>query len=241
MVVLAWGCVPGFDEFRLGPRPDGGGGADGGGRDSGGGACAPVLECFESCAGVLGSVLLDETFDPGSEFSVRDGIVNIGGGTAELPAPQDFALLQSRSAFRNVAACATVRLGRSAGTEVNELHFGLRGLMHGVSLNLVGNEGEATLVSVEPERNVLVDRQDLQWHAGDGTFLVLVFLEGDRIYGEVRNQATGHVVTMGGVYGGTQDDVTVNFEVFELTTTANVDEVVAGPPSSSVAAVLRGD
>lgn len=253
-IVLATGCVPGLDEFRVigaggtdaAIRRDAAVGIDGGADaarsfDGGGGGGDSLLERHGGCEGIFASKLLQESFDaPPSDFRVAYGSIAFDEGSAVFEAPQDFAWLQSLTTYRDVASCATVRMARSpSASDGQELRVGLRGPMHGVSFNLIGSDGSARLVSLEPDRNVLVARENLDWPSGERTFEMLVFLEAERIYAEIRDTTTGRARVFTGRYAGAQDSVEANFEGSGLVVPAHVENMILGSPTSDALRTLR--
>ena len=251
--LLACGCPPDLDRLRIvgGPLPDGGGrdaggrdaggidsgGRDAGGRDSGGGGGA--LLATMDCDSILSSKLLEEDFlDDMTEFRSRAGSFRVEGGEVVFEAT-DYALLESLGGFSDVVTCARLRIART--TAEQSLGTGLRGPFHGVNLSLGADDGVARLFSIEPATNVLVAQQPIPgWASGEHDFTVLVYLSGMRAYAEVRDETTGQLVVLSGVYRGEMMAVNATFEGSPIVEEVAVDRVVVGPPTPAAAAVLNG-
>jgi hypothetical protein len=252
LCLLACGCPPDLDRLRVvgGPLPDGGGrdaggrdsggvdsgGVDAGGRDPGGG---DALLAHMDCDAILSSRLLEEDFlDDTTEFRARAGSFRVEGGEIVFE-PTDYALLESLGGFSDVVTCARLRIART--TSEQTLGTGLRGPFHGVNLSLGADDGVARLFSIEPTTNVLVAQQPItEWANGEHDFTVLVYLSGMRAYAEVRDETTGQLVVLSGVYRGDMMAVNATFEGSPIAEEVAVDRVVVGPPTSAAAAVLNG-
>jgi tRNA A-37 threonylcarbamoyl transferase component Bud32 len=206
------------------------------------GACTTVLGCAASCDEVIGSPLLDESFDADApSFRRVQGAAHAVEGAYRVGGSAGIAIVDTRSPIaENIAACVDARLPamRPSASRYEAL-VGLRSPRHGLSFNFRGTDHRIGLLSIGPPVRP-IDRDECPWIGEDVRVRIFLWLDGERAYAEIQRADTGEVQALSGVYLGPWEPWRVEIEM-HAADPMEVHRVLAGIPTARARAVALTD